>query len=78
VTLSDQQVQKVKQTLIDQKPSLYGYIASDPTFIKAYKQGNFVVGESGRNEIIQMQVNGTKSGVMTVPKEGAFAWIETP
>jgi spermidine/putrescine transport system substrate-binding protein len=78
VTLSDEQVTTVKETLIEQKPSLYGYIASDPTFIKAYKQGNFWVGESGRNEIIEMQASGTDSGVMTVPKEGAFAWIETP
>jgi spermidine/putrescine transport system substrate-binding protein len=78
VTLSDDQIRTVKERLIEQKSDLYGYIASDQTFIQSYKQGNFLVAESGRNEIIQMQANDGINAVMTVPSEGAFAWIETP
>lgn len=77
VTLSDDQVQTVKETLIDQKENLFGYIASDPTFITSYKQGDFWAGESGRNEIVELWAEGDDSPVMTVPKEGAFAWVET-
>jgi spermidine/putrescine transport system substrate-binding protein len=77
VTLNQQQLQKVKQTMIDQKSMLQGYIAADPTFIKSLKQGNFIVGQSGRNEIIEMRVNGNNWATMATPKEGSLAWFES-
>jgi spermidine/putrescine transport system substrate-binding protein len=77
VTLSPEQVKKVKQTMIDQKPLLQGYIAADPTYIKSFKQGNFLVGQSGRNEIIEMKVNGNDWPTMATPKEGSLAWFES-
>ncbi|MFC4551813.1 MULTISPECIES: ABC transporter substrate-binding protein [Halorussus] len=77
VTLSESQIQKVKQKLIDQKPLLQGYIAADPTYIKSFKQGNFVVGQSGRNEVIEMRANGTNWPRMATPKEGSLAWFES-
>ncbi|WP_435180693.1 ABC transporter substrate-binding protein [Halorussus sp. AFM4] len=77
VTLSEQQIQKVKQTMIDQKPLLQGYIAADPTYIKSLKQGNFVIGQSGRNEIVEMWANGTDWPKMAAPKEGSLAWFES-
>ncbi|EFW92689.1 spermidine/putrescine ABC transporter periplasmic substrate-binding protein [Haladaptatus paucihalophilus DX253] len=77
VTLSEKQIQKVKKTLIEQKPKLQGYIAADPTYIKSFKQGNFLVGQSGRNEIVEMWSNGTEWPKMATPKEGSLAWFES-
>ncbi|MDX1746773.1 MAG: PotD/PotF family extracellular solute-binding protein, partial [Halobacteriales archaeon] len=44
VTLSEDQIQEVKQTLLDQKPLIQGYIAPDSTYIKSFRQGNHAVG----------------------------------
>ncbi|WP_440006970.1 ABC transporter substrate-binding protein [Halomicrococcus sp. SG-WS-1] len=77
VSLSEKQIEKVKQTLIDQKPSLQGYISADPTYIKQFRQGNFVVGQSGRNEIVEMWSSGDKWPKMAAPKEGSLAWFES-
>ncbi len=77
VTLSEKQIKKVKQTLIEQKPKLNGYIAADPSYIKSFKQGNFYVGQSGRNEIVEMWSNGTDWPKMAAPKEGSLAWFES-
>jgi spermidine/putrescine transport system substrate-binding protein len=77
VTLSADQIEEVKQTMIDQKPALQGYIAADPTYIKSFKQGNFVVGQSGRNEIVEMWSNGNDWPAMATPKEGSLAWFES-
>ena len=77
VSLSSDQIQQVKQTLIDQKPLLQGYIAADPTYIKSFRQGNFVVGQSGRNEIVEMRANGDDWPRMATPKEGSLAWFES-
>ncbi|MFC4450613.1 ABC transporter substrate-binding protein [Halorussus aquaticus] len=77
VSLSQQQIEEVKQTMIDQKPLLQGYIAADPTYIKAFRQGNFLVGQSGRNEIVEMKVNGDDWPKMATPKEGSLAWFES-
>jgi spermidine/putrescine transport system substrate-binding protein len=77
ITLSQDQIDEVKQTMIDQKPLLQGYIAADPTYIKSFRQGNFVVGQSGRNEIVEMWVNGDDWPVMAAPKEGSLAWFES-
>ena len=76
VTLSSDQIEEVKQTLIDQKPRLQGYIAQDPSYIQDFNQGNFLIGQSGRNEIVEMWSNGTDWPVMTAPREGALAWFE--
>lgn len=77
VTLSEEQIQEVKQTMIDQKPLLQGYIAADPTYIKSFRQGNFLVGQSGRNEIVEMWASGDDWPEMAVPREGALAWFES-
>ena len=77
VSLSEQQIGKVKDAMIEQKKLLQGYIAADPSFIKSFRQGNFVVGQSGRNEIVEMRVNGDSWPRMAAPKEGALAWFES-
>jgi len=77
VTLSSDQIEEVKQTLIDQKPRLQGYIASDPTYIKSFGQGDFLVGHSGRNEIVEMWANGDDWPGYAAPNEGALAWFES-
>jgi spermidine/putrescine transport system substrate-binding protein len=76
VTLSSEQIEEIKQTLISQKQRLQGYIAEDPTYIQNFSQGNFLIGQSGRNEIVEMWSNGIDWPVMTAPKEGALAWFE--
>jgi len=77
VSLSQDQIDEVKQTMIEQKDMLQGYIAADPTFIKSMKQGNFAIGQSGRNEIVEMWDNGTDWPAMATPKEGSLAWFES-
>ncbi|WP_435152613.1 ABC transporter substrate-binding protein [Haladaptatus sp. DFWS20] len=77
VSLSEKQIKKVKETLKKQKSKLHGYIAADPSYIKSFKQGNFVVGQSGRNEIVEMWSNGTDWPKMAAPKEGSLAWFES-
>ncbi|NEU58504.1 PotD/PotF family extracellular solute-binding protein [Halorussus sp. MSC15.2] len=77
ITLSEDQISEVKQTMIDQKPLLQGYVAADPTYIKSLKQGNFVIGQSGRNEIVEMWDNGNDWPEMAAPKEGSLAWFES-
>jgi spermidine/putrescine transport system substrate-binding protein len=76
VTLSSEQMEEVKQTLIEQKSRLQGYIAEDPTYIQGFNQGNFLIGHSGRNEIVEMWSDGADWPVMTAPREGALAWFE--
>ncbi|MFB6242795.1 MAG: PotD/PotF family extracellular solute-binding protein [Halobaculum sp.] len=77
VTLSKSQIEKVKQEMIKQKEMLQGYIAADPTYIKQFKQGNFVIGQSGRNEIVEMWSNDNMWPKMATPKEGSLAWFES-
>ena len=77
VTLSQDQIDEVKSTMIDQKEMLQGYIAADPTYIKQFNQGNFVIGQSGRNEIVEMWSNDKDWPKMAAPKEGSLAWFES-
>lgn len=77
VTLTDEQLKNCKQALIDQKDRLQGYISSDPTYIKSFRQGDFLVGHSGRNEIVEMWSNGDDWPGYAAPKEGALAWFES-
>lgn len=76
VTLSEDQIQQAKETLIEQKPRLQGYIAADPTYIKNFRQGNFLVGHSGRNEIVEMWASGDDWPEFVVPQEGSLTWFE--
>ena len=78
MTFSEEQIGEMRDLLIDQKPRLEGYISSDATFIQEFQQGNFLVGHSGRNEIIRLIENqGVENVEFVVPKEGAMAWYET-
>jgi spermidine/putrescine transport system substrate-binding protein len=77
VDLSEDQLEECKQTLIEQKDRLQGYIASDPTYIKSFRQGDFLVGHSGRNEIVEMWDEGNDWPDYAAPNEGALAWFES-
>ncbi len=78
MTFSEQQITEMRDLLIDQKPRLEGYIAADTTFIQQFQEGNFVVGHSGRNEIIRLREDqGVDNVEFVVPREGAMAWYET-
>lgn len=75
-SLSDSQLEECKQALIDQKPLLFGYLAGNPSWVKAYKQENVYAGWSGRNEIVQLQQDGVSRAGTTVAEEGGMAWYE--
>ena len=77
VSLSDEQVENVKQTLIDQKEYLGGYISADSSYISSFKQGDHIVGQSGRNEIAEMWGQGEDWVKIAQPKEGELAWTES-
>jgi len=77
VSLSEDQLTEVKNTMMEQKDMLQGYIAADPTYIKSFTQGNFVIGQSGRNEIVEMWSSDTMWPKMATPKEGSLAWFES-
>jgi len=76
VTLSSDQLEQCKQALIDQKPLLFGYLAGNPSWVKAYKQENVYAGWSGRNEIVQLQQDGVTRAGTTVADQGGLAWYE--
>jgi spermidine/putrescine transport system substrate-binding protein len=76
VSLSEDQIQKVKEKLIEQKNLLQGYVASDPSYIKSFNQGNHTIGLSGRNEIVEMWANDNDWVDYYVPGEGSLAWFE--
>ena len=78
MTFTETQIQNMRDLLIDQSPRLEGYISADTTFIQEFQQGNFLVGHSGRNEVIRLQENQGADWVeFVVPQEGAMAWYET-
>jgi spermidine/putrescine transport system substrate-binding protein len=76
VTLSDKQLQKCKEALVEQKPLVFGYLSGNPSWVKAYKRENVAVGWSGRNEIVQLQQDDVSRAGTTVAKEGGLAWYE--
>ncbi len=77
MTFTSDQITQMRDLLIEQKLRLQGYIAPDPTFIQEFRQGNFLVGHSGRNETVQMRTEGDDWAAFVVPNEGAVAWYET-
>lgn len=78
MTFTEEQITNMRDLLIDQKPRLEGYISSDTTYIQQFQEGNFLVGHSGRNEIVRLQENqGVEEVEFVVPQEGAMAWYET-
>jgi len=78
MTFSEEQLEEIRDVLIDQKPGLEGYISSDTTYIQEFQQGSFWVGHSGRNEIIRLQEDqGVENVEFVAPQEGAMAWYET-
>ena len=77
MTFSEDQIAEMRDLLTEQKPRVQGYVASDPTFIQEFQQGNFLVGHSGRNEIVEMRDQGADWVEFVVPQEGAMAWYET-
>ena len=78
MTFTEDQLREMRDLLIDQKPRLEGYISKDPKYIQEFQQGNFLVGHSGRNEVIRLiQNQGVENVEFVVPREGAMAWYET-
>jgi len=77
MTFSVEQINEMRDLLVEQKSRLQGYISSDARFISEFTQGNFLVGHSGRNETIEMRTNGKDWVEFVVPREGAMAWYET-
>ena len=77
MTFSEEQIDEMQDLLVEQKSRLQGYISKDPRFISGFTQGNFLVGHSGRNEIIEMRTSGEDWAEFVVPQEGAMAWYET-
>lgn len=81
--LTADQLDEIKKTLIKQKKDIAGYIAADTTYIKSFKKGDFVVGHSGRNEIVNLRRGGYPEGAdptpyarFAKPKEGVMTWFE--
>lgn len=77
MTFTSDQITQMRDLLVEQKSRVQAYIASDPTFIQEFQQGNFLVGHSGRNETVQMRTEGADWVEFVVPNEGALAWYET-
>jgi spermidine/putrescine transport system substrate-binding protein len=75
-SLSEQQIQKVKRTLIEQKPLLEAYMADSSQYTRSWLQGNHIVGQSGRNAVIKMNRDGHDWARMAAPKEGSLSWFE--
>lgn len=75
-SLSSKQLDVVTQRLRNQSKILAGYISSDSRYIKSMRNGNFWLGQSGRNEIIDMKRDGDDWVRLANPKEPEFTWYE--
>lgn len=76
IELSDDQLQTIKEELINQKELLFGYISAQAPYRKAFKQGNVIAGQAGRYLAARLQDDGLDSVKMANPKEGEITWYE--
>lgn len=75
-TLSSSQIEDVKQTLIEQKQNISGYLGSPPAVKKSLSEGDSSLGLSWRFVVAQLRRDGNDWAQIAVPQQGAMTWFE--
>ena len=76
ITLSEEQIEEIKQKLIDQKPMVRAYYAAPDQIKSMFTDGSVLVGNSYRFVMAQLRMDGNDWAQMAAPKEGAMTWFE--
>ncbi len=76
VTLSDEQLNNVKEKLIDQSDHVAAYYAAPSQIKEMFTGGDIHLGHSYRFVTAQLKMEGNDWIEMAVPKQGALTWFE--
>lgn len=76
ISLSEDQIETVKQKLIEQKSLVQAYYAAPDQIKSLFTDGSVLVGNSYRFVMAQLQMEGHDWAQMAAPKEGAMTWFE--
>lgn len=75
-TLSESQIQEVRDTLIEQKTDVSSYIGAPPDVKKSLSEGDSSLGLSWRFVVAQLRRDGNDWAQIAVPGQGAMTWFE--
>jgi spermidine/putrescine transport system substrate-binding protein len=75
-TLSAEQLKNIRDTLIEQKPNVTGYLGSPPQMKSSLTDGDSSLGLCWRFPIAQLQRDGHDWAEIAVPKQWAMTWFE--
>ena len=74
MNLSDDQVEEVKQFLLDHRDNIRAFADSDASMVNLFKSGEAVIGDGGRGTVQTMVEDGV-AAEWIAPKEGALSWV---
>lgn len=76
ITLSEDQIEEVKNTLLEQKSGVESYYAAPPQIRQLFTDGDISLGMTYRFVTAQMRRDGEDWIQMAVPEQGAMTWYE--
>ncbi len=74
MNLSDDQVEQVKQFLLDHRDNIRAFADSDASMVNLFKSGEAVIADGGRGTVQAMVDDGVPAEWIA-PKEGALSWV---
>jgi len=74
MNLSDEQVEEVKQFLLDHRDNFRAFAESDASMVNLFKSGEAVIADGGRGTVQTMIDDGVPVEWIA-PKEGALSWV---
>jgi len=74
MNLSDEQVEEVKQFLLDHRDNFRAFAESDASMVNLFKSGEAVIGDGGRGTVQTMIDDGVPVERIA-PKKGALSWV---
>lgn len=76
ITLSEDQIDSVKEKLQEQNPLVQAYYAAPDQIKQLLTDGDVVLGSSYRFVVAQLQMDGHEWPRIAIPEEGAMTWFE--
>lgn len=74
MNLSDEQVEEVKQYLLDHRDNFRAFAESDASMVNLFKSGEAVIADGGRGTVQTMVDDGVPAE-WVAPEEGALSWV---
>lgn len=74
MNLSDEQVEEVKNFLLDHRDNIRAFADSDASMVNLFKSGEAIIADGGRGTV-QMMVDDGVPAEWIAPKEGALSWV---